>query len=125
MKAVATVPIQTVNALNTREHWAARHRRNVKESKMIALACRAPPLAEILAAYRSVPPGPVVVELVRIGKRRMDDDGAIASLKAVRDALAAALGVDDGSRLIRWQYAQELGPRYGVRITVDIGDGND
>jgi hypothetical protein len=48
----------------------------------------------------------------------MDDDGAQASCKAIRDGIADKLGVNDGSDLVTWRYAQEKGP-YSVRVEIE------
>jgi len=63
-------------------------------------------------------PGPLfVVRLTRISPGTLDDDNLRPTLKAVRDAVAAWLGLDDGGQLAKWEYAQEKGEA-GVRIEV-------
>ena len=54
--------------------------------------------------------------IVRVSPGRLDDDGATASAKHVRDTVAAWAGVDDGSARIRFVVTQEKGAA-GVRIT--------
>jgi hypothetical protein len=49
----------------------------------------------------------------------MDGDNSIGSLKAVRDGVADALGIDDGDPRLTWEYRQETGP-FGVRIYLDL-----
>ncbi len=63
---------------------------------------------------------PAVVTLTRIGPRTLDTDGASASMKAVRDALAELYGVDDGSPLYTWRVEQEKSASgvFGVRIEI-------
>jgi hypothetical protein len=68
-----------------------------------------------------LPPPPVRVTLTRTGGiKRMDRDGMVTSLKWVQDAIAAALGVDDGDRdKVRWRYRQR--PSYGkTRVHVRV-----
>lgn len=107
---VAVVPgLKTINPLNRREHHFARASR-VRREKLATLAA--------LRATGRPMALPVVVTLTRISARAMDSDGAVASLKAVRDTVAMYLGVDDrdSPRLV-WRYAQERGPM-GVRISI-------
>lgn len=47
-----------------------------------------------------------VVSFVALLGRTLDDDNLIASLKPLRDAVAASLGIDDGDPRIRFQYEQ-------------------
>ncbi len=65
-------------------------------------------------------PGTVVVALTRIAPRDLDTDNLASGLKAVRDGVADALGVDDGSSRIEWRYAQERGRpgEYAVRVEI-------
>lgn len=64
---------------------------------------------------------PCVVRLARLSAGKMDDDGLAASQKGVRDGIAKALGVDDGSVAIRFEYSQvKVKARvYGVRVTIE------
>ena len=51
--------------------------------------------------------------------RVLDDDNLTLGLKAVRDEIAALIGIDDGrGDLVRYRVAQEPGQRAGVIITV-------
>jgi hypothetical protein len=106
--------LRTVNTQNVREHWAKRAARAKQHRTQAWAELRAADTAPRLL-------GPVVVTLTRIAPRKMDDDGAIASLKAVRDGVADWLGVDDGSHLITWRYAQRKGApkQHAVQIEVD------
>lgn len=102
------VPLRLVGSQNAREHWRARTRRVKHERYMATVAVRTmPPVASS---------APYVVELTRVGPRKVDGDNLQGSLKAVRDGVADALGVDDGDEdLVVWTYRQELGP-YACRI---------
>ena len=45
---------------------------------------------------------------VNLAAKQLDDDNLSSAFKAVRDAVAAWLGVDDSPRSpVRWKYAQE------------------
>lgn len=68
-------------------------------------------------------PIPRTVTLTRIAPSAgLDSDALPASLKSVRDAIALALGVDDGPRgPITWLYAQARGRagEYAVHVAFD------
>lgn len=98
-------------SLNAREHWRARASRVRREREAAHWT--------LMDAKR--PPLPVVVRLVRIAPRSLDDDNLQGVFKAIRDGVADAYGIDDKDRSrIRFEYDQERGaPRqYGVRIEV-------
>lgn len=46
----------------------------------------------------------VCVEIIAVLRKRTDDDNIHAGAKALRDCIAASLGVDDGDKRIRWSY---------------------
>ena len=64
-----------------------------------------------------IPPPPLLVTITRVGPRRLDDDNLASACKYVRDQIAAAVGVDDGSPLYTWRYEQEKG-RYRVDVEI-------
>ena len=108
------IPIRTKPGLNGREHWRARAARVKRERNAVRLCWP-----------RRVPPPalPVVVRLTRLspGTRPMDDDNLPGACKAIRDEVAAILGIDDGDRAAaRWEYAQDRGP-WGIRVEVSHG----
>jgi len=61
---------------------------------------------------------PATITLTRVGRRRMDGDNLQGSLKACRDGVAKSFGVDDSSGQYTWEYRQEIGKQYGVRIEI-------
>lgn len=87
------------SVLNLREHHFARARRVrlQREATRRALRGHPPPVL------------PVEVLIVRIGARHLDTgDNLAAACKAVRDAVGAALGVDDGpASPVTWRYLSE------------------
>lgn len=114
-----TLPLRTRNPLNSRQGWRPVWARGKAHRKAAALKTK----TEI---KRQLPSGilcpPLVVTLVRIGPREMDDEGCIASLKGVRDGIADALKIDDGDKKkIRWRYDQAKGP-YGVGVNINEGE---
>ena len=107
------LPIRTVSAMNTREHHMARYRRAKQHRGVAKLA-----LAAACVGLAKKHPR-MVVTLTRIGIRQgLDGDNLQASLKAVRDGVADALGIDDGSDRIEWRYAQRRGKAWGVEIAI-------
>ncbi len=119
------IPIRTKNGLNQRIHWAVRAKQ-VKAERQATRAAwlRAARTARLLAviALDLGDDGPgLSVTLARIAPRQMDDDNLRGSLKAVRDEVAACLGVDDGDARVTWAYGQERGEpkQYGVRVVIE------
>lgn len=104
------LPLHTVSEANGREHWAKKSRR-VREHR--STACHTIRLAR-------KPPVPVVVTLTRIAPRALDDDNLRGALKATRDGVADAFGLDDRDPRIKWRYCQERGQvrAYAVRVVV-------
>lgn len=118
-QAALTLPLQTRSTLNLREHWGARHRRSQGQRKVVH---------QLWPWKGRAWKFPVQVQLTRIAPprgRRMDDDNLAGALKAVRDQVAAELGVDDGDlvRVFFRPARQEKGEDYGVRVEVlELGE---
>lgn len=113
-----SLPIRTVNSLNERAHWGKKAARAARERGMTRM---------YLARLQPLPPLPWLVTLTRIGRgtRQMDDDGLAASLKHIRDEIAACGGVDDGKReLIRFVNEQERGAAYAVAVRIEHRSDN-
>ena len=108
------IPVRTWSEPNVRAHWAQRARR-AREQRRVARA-----YARAALAGQVRPCAPLTVTLTRLAARRLDSDNLAASLKAVRDGVADALGWDDGDDRLSWRYAQEKLPRgqYAVRVEV-------
>lgn len=105
--------MRLVNGANTREHWGARAARFAAEHQVIANA-----LATVVR-----PEGPRWhVVITREGRALMDTDGLAISAKAIRDAIARWLGVDDGPMApVTWSYEQHTAKGYGVMVTITGG----
>lgn len=105
------IPIRTVSEANAHEHWRARQRR----AKAQRLAVHAV-VGDLFYCVKL----PCTVTLTRIAPRALDGDNLQGALKAVRDEIAAAIGVDDGDPGYTWRYAQKRGkPReYAVRVEI-------
>lgn len=101
--------VRVVSEANSREHWAARHRRH-KAQRFAVLA--------VLGPRSRRPPLPCVVTLTRKGPRKLDTDNLAGGFKAVRDAVAEWLGVDDSPDApVEWRYEQAKGS-YGFSINI-------
>ena len=109
-------PLKLVSEANCREHWSKKSRR-AKLQRETAAACTR---SELRAFHRQLV-APLVVTITRIGVRKLDDDNLARSGKAIRDGIADALGIDDGSDAIKWQYSQRKGaPReYAVHVSIE------
>jgi hypothetical protein len=106
-----SLPLRLVSTLNRREHHMARARRVAAERGPAMLVTR------MALPWPRPLEGSFHVELIRIGPKKLDGDNLQGACKAVRDGVAEALEIDDGSDRLTWVYGQERGA-YGVRITV-------
>jgi hypothetical protein len=105
---IVILPIKTVSLTNQREHWRTRYKRTKYQREAVSMLMP-----------KGVPV-PCTVRLTRISSGVLDDDNLPASLKSVRDQIAALSGVDDADPRIKWVYAQErINKRqYEVRVEV-------
>jgi len=63
----------------------------------------------------------VVVSLIGLRKRALDDDNFVGACKHLRDAIAASLGLDDGDKRFTWQYGQQpTTGREGVLVHIEV-----
>lgn len=100
-----TLPLRTVSEANRREHWATRARRAKGQRTVTRLE-----VARKLGYGRTPAIDfPVAATLTRIAPRALDDDNLRGALKAVRDGVADALGVDDRDPRVEWCYGQRKG----------------
>ena len=132
------LPIRTISEANARSHWAAKARRVASQRGPVALRLRGPlaPFRDAMAvsghagakrpARGNLAPvigmsetRQVAVTLTRVAPSNgLDDDNLRGALKAVRDGVADALGVDDRDPRVEWKYAQKRG-KYGVVVKVE------
>ena len=104
--------LRLVSPLNgSHGHWSGPASRRKRERRYVAAALRGVRL----------PAGPRwAVTITREGVRELDGDNLAGSAKGVRDAVAAALGVDDGPRgPVTWRYAQRRAKAYAVEVRVE------
>lgn len=106
--------MKIVSVANMRLHWAAKAKlvKDQRTRTRMSLAA--------VAKSNGVEVLPVTVVLTRIAPRKLDGDNLQSGFKAVRDGVADWLGVDDGSNMIDWQYAQRSGKpgEYAVEVEV-------
>lgn len=104
-----------VSEANRSGHWAKHHARHRLQRSLVAQHCR-----RNWDKARVVEQAPLVVHLVRIGGRRMDDDNLASAFKHVRDGVADFIGIDDGSDRVRYTYYQRKlsvrGEKPGIAI---------
>lgn len=102
-----TVPVRTVSEANRRDHWRVKAKRAKQHRRWAAAVCPRHAL-------------PCVVAMTRLSAGELDDDNLRSALKAVRDGIADALGVDDRDPRVRWEYGQAKCKRgeFGVRVTI-------
>jgi hypothetical protein len=63
----------------------------------------------------------ILVTLIACRRRFHDDDSNVIEFKALRDAIAESLGLDDADRRIRFEYGQtETRGRQGVIIRIEM-----
>lgn len=114
------LPIRTWSEPNVRVHWAKRARRAHKQREAARMLVR--------AALAALPPwNPAreekrkrTVWLTRLAPRELDSDNLAAALKAVRDGVADALGMDDGDPRLVWLYGQRRGKPGEYAVQVEI-----
>ena len=115
------IGIKLVSVANLREHWATRAARNKRQR---AAAYRSMSLELMLLRSWTTAPDigkPMTITITRIAPRKLDSDNLANSAKAVRDGIADALGIDDGSDLVTWLYAQSKGfpHEYGCQVRIE------
>lgn len=119
MKLEVVVPVHTVSELNCRDHWRERHRRAKQQKELTTLLLRTNGRFN-----RDATPPPYRVRLTRISPRPIrDSDNLYSSTKAIRDAVASFLGVNDADLVrgaeVTWIVEQRSEPRYAVLIEVE------
>lgn len=115
--------IKTTNAGNaafgtSRGAMLAKARKRREERKSAAEGAR---LAMLVAGLFPADLVPGTVIMIRCSAGTLDkNEGPAAALKSIRDGVADALGVNDGSNVVSWRYAQQKVPRgtYGVRVQI-------
>ena len=111
-----TMPIKAQNEQNgSHGNHHAKNGRRQQTKGVVRLAMK----------KRFTPSVLLVVRLTRVGAGTMDDDGLRAALKSVRDGVAGALRIDDGSPLISFEYFQRQCERgeWAVEVEIEAAQG--
>ena len=117
MSVAVLLPMHLPSVANLREHWRVRAKRSKSQRGAARLALL--PYARQLRTIRDGG-GVICVELTRVSPRKLDSDNLQSALKAVRDGVADAFELDDGSARYCWGYAQLKGsPSVGITISVE------
>jgi hypothetical protein len=106
-------PIKTVSEANKREHWTVRSRRRKAQQQEADVM-----LLNALQGRKVKLP--CLVKLTRVGPKLLDSDNLAGAFKAIRDALARRIGVDDGDPRITFQYEQRAVGRREYNVIVEI-----
>lgn len=106
-----SLPVALVSEANARGSWHSSAARAAKQRAAVGLVLR----------QHIAPALPCTVRLVRVAPRALDGDNLQRACKAVRDAVADWLGIDDADARVSWHYAQATGkPReHRVDITAE------
>jgi len=114
---LASFDCETVSEANRRDHHFAKAKRVKTQRQTTAAHLQASGFdPEPIAASKPT------ITLTRIGRRALDTDNLSGSLKAVRDAVAKWLGVDDGPKgPVTWAYAQEVNKSPLMRVRIEVG----
>jgi hypothetical protein len=88
---------------NAHIHWRKRHATDQEDREHgKAIVRRYPDFIRKMLH----PGGRIHVEFTRLSTATCDDDNLPSAFKAVRDGIAEAFGIDDGSDRYVWSYAQ-------------------
>jgi len=109
------LPARLRNTSNARDGWRA----TAKRAKTVRALARRLALSALLTASDELK-FPLIVRLVYIGPRQLDDDGVASAVKSLRDGVADALGVDDRDPRVVWVPDQERGEvrEYGAGVEI-------
>ena len=113
-----TLALRTKSEANLRENWHVKAKRVRMQRQVTCIMVR-----QYRKDWRDNLPGTTyVLTLTRIAPRPLDSDNLARSLKAIRDGIADALKIDDGSKRLTWNYGQEKGlpKKYAVRIEIQM-----
>ena len=107
------LPLHIVSEANRREPWRVVWKRKKLHRETTRVLMQ--------RFLRAVPERPATITLTRIAPGTLDDDNLASGFKATRDGVADWLGIDDGSPMLKWRYAQRKGParHYSAEVVVE------
>lgn len=119
---ILALAMKLPSVANQRLHWATKAKQVKAQRKAVAMAWRCVPREQRQALAEWRHEGfRLAVTLSRVATRKLDDDNLASAFKAVRDQVAAELGIDDGGDAVAWRYTQTTPPRKhqpGVMIMI-------
>ena len=119
------MPLRIHSEQSTAGQWMIKSRIHRQQKKTVISWLT----YETMRMRLQIPQGwPLLFKLTRLGKRKMDSDNLVICMKWIRDALAdyffphLSKAVRDEHDLVSWEYSQEIGHEYGLRIDVTLND---
>ena len=122
---IVSMRMSLPNFANVRMHYMQRAKVIARQREIVTEALVMHDWPDELRRSRPTLDTPWTVYLVRGSPHLMDDDGVPASLKGVRDAFAAFVGVDDKHRdVVRYVYQDAKAKHVGLQIYVEVRGGD-
>jgi hypothetical protein len=112
-------PLRTVTESNSGGHWRTRYRRGKKQRELVYYTLRH------LLVRPTYLPLPLTITLTRLGRRMMDHDNLVSSMKHITDGVVDFVldcpgegHKHDNDPRLTWRYQQRKAgvSRYGVEI---------
>lgn len=110
------IPVEVRSESNLREHWSVRMTR-AQEQKSAVFACVRS--YDVVRWRDLLPVRGIRITFTRLGGRKMDRSNLPVAFKAIEDALAKVMQVDDGHANWLPHYEQSPGGPVGVRISIE------
>lgn len=120
------IPVHTVSEMNTKQKWKYRAYR-LRRHKKISWVCTLMS-DKAVRDYATKGTGKgnndkITLNLIRHGKRKLDQDNLASSFKGVIDGVCGALGVDDGD--VDMTFSQTVkNKQYSVTVGLVIEEGD-
>lgn len=121
------MPIKTISEANVKEHWGAKSRRAKSQRRIAKLHVHNYIQALPRGYLDMLKRNGMIITLIRINRTAhvLDDDNLARSLKAVRDGVAEAIGLDDGNKAYTWKYEQRKESAYAVEVFINEKGGHE
>lgn len=116
------LPITTYSEANKPEHWREKAPR-ARNQRGGALLMVRPTIRIHYTRKELQAVSHITIKLTRTAPRTMDTDNLQRALKAIRDGIADALEIDDGSPKLTWAYSQEKAKTKGVDVEITVEEG--
>ncbi len=116
------IPVQVVSESNNREHWTKKNARKKEQQLGIVAIVKSTDFSRWALNWLSslIANTPCRITFTRCGGKKMDRSNLAVAFKAVEDALAELLAIDDGHENWLPVFEQEVGgPVVGIRIRIE------